>query len=385
MTRSSDRFASPTDSAAPSLQSQAIHWWVLLHSEDATAADHREFGAWIARSPEHIASYLNVGRLLLGLKSKSVVWPHTPAETLIREAQLDRALEAQVKVVSLASRLSSGPQLVRDHCTMPESARSNRRIARWVGGVAAMAVVALAVVLWPFTQPNPTYQTQLGEQRSVLLDDGSRITLNTNSAVEVEYSHDLRLVHLPKGEALFEVSRDEHRPFEVQIGEVKLRALGTQFNVDRRSDRTAVTVVEGRVALVPSSARASDRAPVGSNALGDLDTVLAAADRVVIAANGERSFSQLERPEVATAWLRRQYVFRDRPLREVAAELNRYNHDRILIEGDVLAQQSVTGVIQLNDPGAFVAFVSGIPEVRSTRSRDGTYVISSAPPVEAFH
>ena len=66
---------------------QAAEWWVLLHSDAASAADHREFGEWVARSPERVAAYLQTARLSSALQSDTVRWPDTPPEALIREAR----------------------------------------------------------------------------------------------------------------------------------------------------------------------------------------------------------------------------------------------------------------------------------------------------------
>lgn len=361
-----------TELAAAPVREQAIHWWVLLHSEDATPADHRAFGEWVMRSPERIAAYLNVARLEVGLKSGAVQWPDTTVDALVREARE----QADDNVVALTSRTAAHQSPAED--AVPVRSPSP---LRWVWRAAAVVLLGLSLITWQQQQPQPnlTYATEIGEQRSVLLDDGSLVTLNTDSAIEVAFTSDRRLVQLPKGEALFDVSHDAQRPFEVQVGDVKFRAIGTQFNVDRRDDRTAVTVVEGKVALVPVQAGTSSASRDSSMHADDIEAVLSAADRIVIAANGERSISRLENPALATSWLKRQLVFNDRPLREIAGELNRYNRERIVIQDEELADQAITGVIQLNDPAAFVEFVSGIPGVRSAQSSDGTFVISVAP------
>src|ERR1700734_3584180 len=70
-----------------SVLEQASHWWELLHGESAPTNDHREFGEWVARSPERVEAYLQTARLVHALKSPTVRWPTTPAEQLIREAK----------------------------------------------------------------------------------------------------------------------------------------------------------------------------------------------------------------------------------------------------------------------------------------------------------
>src|ERR1700722_12141546 len=70
-----------------SIAEQAADWWDFLHSDAASAADHREFGEWVARSPERVAAYLQTARLSNALRSDKIHWPDTSPETLIREAR----------------------------------------------------------------------------------------------------------------------------------------------------------------------------------------------------------------------------------------------------------------------------------------------------------
>src|SRR5580692_5988864 len=70
-----------------SVLEQASHWWELLHSDSASSSDHREFGEWVARSPERVEAYLETARLVRAIKSPRLIWPSTAAEVLIREAK----------------------------------------------------------------------------------------------------------------------------------------------------------------------------------------------------------------------------------------------------------------------------------------------------------
>ncbi len=105
-----------------------------------------------------------------------------------------------------------------------------------------------------------------GDQRTIRLDDGSIIHLNSQSRVHVRYSSGERLIELEQGQALFDVVRDATRPFRVRAGSADILAVGTQFDVYRRSggDLT-VTVVEGKVAVTdrgmkqPQPAGASEK------------------------------------------------------------------------------------------------------------------------------
>jgi transmembrane sensor len=336
-----------------SVSEQASHWWEVFHDEDASPADHREFGEWVARSPERVEAYLQTARLMQALKSPDTRWPSTPADVLIREAK------AAPQDALPISRGKPVPAV-----EVPRARETVR--TRFVFALAAMLLVGFGVA-WLMLQRPQQFSTQFGEQLSVLLDDGSRVTLNTASKIEVTLRKNHRMVRLVQGEALFEVAHDASRPFDVSTGNAVLRAVGTQFDVDVRPSQTTVTVVEGVVAMVHGGGGGSQHA--------ELPT-LAAADRVVITAAGPGTTEHGVHVSAAIAWMQRQLVFEHRPLGEVAEEFNRYNRDRITIESAELQGQEITGVFQSNDAASFVSFLSGIPGVVIRDDGRGGHVVT---------
>lgn len=102
---------------------------------------------------------------------------------------------------------------------------------------------------WFWAQRGILYETALGEHRTVVLDDGSRVDLNTATHLTVHLSRDRRAVALETGEVLFEVAPDPARPFVVTAGALRIRDIGTRFDVDRRPERVTVAVLEGRVQI----------------------------------------------------------------------------------------------------------------------------------------
>src|ERR1700723_3878162 len=225
-----------------SVLEQASHWWELLHSDSASSSDHREFGEWVARSPERVEAYLETARLVRAIKSPRLIWPSTAAEVLIREAKSSPETALPFSTTRVSASVGHG-----------KARRVQSRIA-WAAAAALVMGVGLALFMLETPQK---FATALGEQRSVLLADGSRVTLNTASTIEVDLRRGRREVRLVRGEALFEVAHDPARPFVVRAGNALLNDVGTQFNVDLRSDRTTVTVVEGRVAVDSGSPRGS--------------------------------------------------------------------------------------------------------------------------------
>ena len=112
-----------------SILEQASHWWELLHSDSASSADHREFGEWVARSPERVEAYLETARLVKAIKSPRLIWPSTAAEVLIREAK-------------------SSPETVLPFSPARVAESVDRRGARQSHGRLAWAAAAV-------TQPRP--------------------------------------------------------------------------------------------------------------------------------------------------------------------------------------------------------------------------------------
>ncbi len=338
-----------------SVTEQASAWWMLLNHGDATPADHHAFGEWVARSPERVEAYLQTARLTRALESGRLPWPDTPVDTLIREAK-----SAPVEVIGL-------PGL---HGRTASSHFSGWLWTRRpiVAGIAALVVGAVG---WSFFGPEH-YSTAIGEQRSVVLRDGTVVTLNTSSEIEVRMTRHHRTVDLIAGEALFDVARDPARPFDVDAGKTTVRAVGTQFNVDRRPTSTTVTVVEGRVAVF--TGKDPGAAPdVGASS----NRPLAAGEQLTVAPDTIARAAHVD-PAKATAWTQRKLVFEHRSLGEVADEFNRYNRERIDIESRDLRTQEITGVFEANNPESFTAFLAKIPDVVVERTRDNRVVVKEA-------
>jgi len=347
-----------------SVLEQASHWWELLHSDSASSSDHREFGEWVARSPERVEAYLETARLVKAIKSPRLIWPSTAAEVLIREAK-------------------SSPETVLPFSTARVAEPADRRGARHSHGriawaAAAVLLVGVGLVLFTLGKPQE-FRTALGEQRSVLLADGSRVTLNTASRIEVNL-HGRREVRLVQGEALFEVAHAA-RPFVVRAGNALLKDLGTQFNVDMHSNGTTVTVVEGQVAVDSPGAKEIAGAQADNGGRGTVEPlILGANDRVLVTPAGVGAPQRGVNIAASVAWTQRQLMFEHRPLSEVAEEFNRYNRDRIEIDSAELKGQEVTGVFDAKDPASFVAFLSSVPGVEIREGANGTHIVSLRSP-----
>jgi transmembrane sensor len=347
--------------SATSVLEQASHWWELLHGDSASSSDHREFGEWVARSPERVEAYLETARLVKAIKSPRLIWPSTAAEVLIREAKSS----PETVLPFSAARVAASVDRRADR-------QSHNRLA-WAA--AAVLLIGVGLVLFMLKTPQ-VFRTALGEQRSLLLADGSRVTLNTASAIEVNLRNRRREVRLVQGEALFEVAHDAARPFVVRAGNALLEDVGTQFNVDMHSNGTTVTVVEGRVVVDSPGARELAGAQADDSRRGAVDPlILGANDRVLVTPAGVGAPQRGVNVAASVAWTQRQLMFEHRPLSEVAEEFNRYNKDQIEIDSAELKRQEVTGVFDAKDPASFVAFLSSVPGVEIREGANGTHIV----------
>lgn len=364
--------------AMASVTEQASAWWLLLSEGDASAAERRAFAEWSTRSPERVGAFLQAARLTQVLGSPGTQWPDTSVEELVRAAQASRNEVTRLAPAQSNSRAgeSSGSRRFEASDARRHEGKDAGRAASSGWGVslagrlvagAAVAIAAAAIGLHFSSRPE-RIETAIGEQRSVQLSDGSLVTLNTASVVELRFSRDRRQLTLLAGEALFKVAHDAGRPFDVIAGSTTVRAIGTRFNVDRRENATTVTVVEGRVAVFAASAASPESA-------GD-SVSLGAGERVTRTVQGA---GQVARADVGTsiAWTERKLIFERRPLGEVASEFNRYNRQVIEIQGERLRGQEVTGVFQAGDPESFLMFLSRLPDVTVERTPDSRVIVRS--------
>lgn len=329
-----------------SLPEQAARWWRVMQDEEPSAGEKCEFAAWIAQSPTHVEEMLRLARFHKALSSGEVRWPGDASEALIR-----------------AAKTSSDGTVVPLSRPGTQRAEPTRRPVRAVAFGLAATVLLVVCVSWLAQSRAESFQTKIGEQRSVMLDDGSRVTLNTASRIDVRLLADRRIVDLVSGEALFEVAHDAQRPFDVRASDIVARAVGTQFEVDRRATRIEVTVVEGRVAVTAAKAAESH--------------LLSAGERIAVDSTGPGRVEKGINVTDAIAWTQRQLVFRRRPLGEIAEEFNRYNAAQVDIRSATLRKQEVSGIFRTDDVSSFVALLASKRGVHVVGNGSGGYIVTS--------
>jgi transmembrane sensor len=218
------------------------------------------------------------------------------------------------------------------------SERRYRTLRVTFGSIGALAaIVAIVLTINPFARD--VYATDVGQTRSIALEDGSRVMLDTSSRVRVAFSETARDVELIEGQAHFDVAKNPARPFRVRTRFAEVVAVGTSFDVAARPSRTTVTLIEGRVNV---------RSVKGPDAEGQPQT-LTPGEQLDIAGDGHFLGKKPVRIESVTSWQRGTLELDDVPLSEALATLNRYSATKIVIEGIPLESRRVSGVFVIGD------------------------------------
>ena len=223
-----------------------------------------------------------------------------------------------------------------------------RRRSFLLGGGAAVAASVVAAVGFSWQAAAATYTTRRGEIRLIPFEDGSSMTLNTASTARVKFTATERHVELVEGEAMFDVARDHDRPFVVAAGDMKVRALGTSFTVQRLAARPVqVMVRRGEVEI--------DR--VGS---GTTPVQRVAANMRAISTPAGSEIVPIAAAEVSRelAWREGMLSFEDMPLKQAADEFARYSDTRIAFADPAIGDETVTGLFAANNPVGFAKSVA---------------------------
>jgi len=236
--------------------------------------------------------------------------------------------------------------------------------------LVAAILLAVGAVIGYRAVLDPTYVTGIGEQRSLVLPDSSILELNARSKVRVRYSEHERAIDLLEGQALFHVAKSPARPFIVYTGETRVRAVGTEFDVYRKTTGTVITVVEGRVSVYGESP--TELPAPGSTAAGQVTRnealqTLDAGEQLTLTPGAIRKAEHANLVG-ATAWTQRQLVFDSTPLAEVAEEFNRYNTRRLSVDPVHLENFRVSGIFSSTDPASLIRFLHEQPGIRVTES-----------------
>jgi transmembrane sensor len=315
--------------SADTRKDAAIDWFLRRGAGPLTAREAQAFDAWLAQDPENEETYAAL----------DLVWSATnEVEDHPVVSERNRALTKAV-----------------------DRARTTRRT---VTAALAVAILGGAGAGWyGLVAPKPlatqAFETAVGQQATVTLPDGSRITLNTDTVVHTRADKNRRLVYLDKGQAFFRVAHDRRHPFVVTAAGRTVTALGTAFDVRVDHGALKVVLVEGKVRVESAPARALTATARPGVAPGPVNagaspraTEMTAGSELVAPDDADW---RLTRTNVnrETSWLRGQITFDDAPLGDIVAELNRYSTRKLVIEDDRLAKVRLGGIYTPGDVDGF--------------------------------
>lgn len=310
-----------------------------------------------------------------------------------------RACEA----VDTAGSLAAHPEIaeIRQAALEMRPAPSlNRRWGRWVGVAASIVALVLVVNIYSPIRPvgmvqeggsrvstaaaiSPTstmpdalvptpvvYSTVKGQHRTITLDDGSVVTLDTATTVQTAYSANRRDIALLQGQAFFRVAKDKARPFVVEVGDRKVTAVGTAFDVRMDGERVRVALIEGRVHVDPLKPKGLARW-VPSIGRETLD----AGQELVASRDGAMSVSTTD-VERMVQWQQDQLIFRDDTVEGAVAEFNRYSNQPIVIDDPRVASLRVSGVFRTDRQENFLAALTTYYPIGISHTAAGAIVIN---------
>ena len=291
-----------------------------------------------------------------------------------------------------------------------QKAGRNRWLRTIIRGYPLRAAIAVSfalvmvgvIVVWSLNRPDD-YRTAVGERRVVTLSDDSKVSLDSHSEVLVSYSDKARELTLLHGQARFDVAHNVERPFSVRAGGQKVIAVGTAFNVDLLGPKVLVTLIEGRVAVVPEYASVIDPHPNPSPSQGEGATsslrlrlpstsdgeghgvknakreagetkgeiFLSPGEQLIASAQSMPTVSPVN-IERATAWQAGQLVFDNEPLAQVVERVNRYSQRTVEIADPATAALKISGVFNTGDVEAFVKTITHYLPVQAETGSAGT-------------
>ncbi len=320
----------------------AADWFVRMNSGDVSLEETLAWQAWIHEHPSHGQAFADIEEISQALRD-------VPAPAVLPAALLARdRYDAAVPIGDWKSR------------------RPLRLPGAALGVAASFALIAL-IAFWRTPGATDAFETAVGENRSVTLADGSIVSLGGDTRIQVALSDSERAIELTHGEALFKVAKDSARPFKVRAGNATIIAVGTEFNVERDSDRAVVSVTEGRVVVKP----VTGLLPVSllQEFKPKLRSVRVSAGQQTTAGSaGVEEPTKMEDP--ATGWQIGHLAFRLQPLRYVLEDVNRYARKPIVLEAQDMGGLIITGTVERENIGGWVKSLEHAFDLQATEEAD---------------
>ncbi len=309
---------------AKDVNASAANWLERREFESWGAADEAELAAWLEQSWENRVAYWR-------LKD---AWEHTERLSALRPSSPKRA-GAQTQ------RKPFRPILFRVVAAAIVVAAVGAGVAAYLGGA---------------TPQDTVYATLVGGHQSVLLADGSKVELNTDTVLRARVGAHERLVTLEKGEAYFQIAHDPKHPFVVMAGAHRVTDLGTKFLVRRDNRNLEVAVTEGRVQLDTPDGRL--QSPV---LLTRHEAASVHDNKIFVTRKTAQSLTN------ELGWRHGFLVFDHTSLADAVAQFNRYNHGKLVIADPATARLTMDGTFPIDGIGAFTEVAQEVFKLHTER------------------
>lgn len=310
---------------------QAVDWMITLQEHSDDQALRSQFEEWLETSDKHQEAWQEIS------STKSLM-----SSLLETEAdELKRLKEDELSVRSL----NKSQQVGRVTVGALRPASGGFRFA------VLSSVFCLLLCLLYFSPLlmlylKSDYMTGVGDVRVISMVDGSKIHLDSQSAIQVDFEENSRTVHILKGRAFFDVSRDENRPFKVKSNRAEVTVLGTQFEVDTTEQKGAVSVVEGAVSVQLKDVEKRQKLSL---------TKLMKGDRYSFIDKEKRAENT---PEKFASWRKGKLIVDGWYAKDVIDELGRYYNGSVFFNGKLASLNKLSGVYDLNSPKDAIKLVA---------------------------
>lgn len=335
----------PDKTQREEIEAEAARLVVLLESS-TDPADRDAAHRWIASHPYHAVAYA----------SAADIWKKGER---IRLRADEQGSSEKGSIVDGGKALLQSNGVFAAHAPVV----SRRAVTTAIFSAAAAAVAGVGISRH-FALFGDHRITKKGQREVARLTDGSSISMNGDTSLDVLMDGNSRKVRLLRGEAMFDIARDEKRPFFVDLGDSEIRVLGTKFNIRRKEGVTELAVTEGVVRVTNAGAEPVN-VHAGSSALiqpGVATTLI--QDRALV--------------QQRVAWTEGFLEFEDKPLDEVVEEFNRYRKNPLVIGDPRIAGTLITGRFGLGESDEFVLALESSFDIKASKGGNGSVVLLQA-------
>lgn len=299
---------------------QAIDWLITLRSDDISDEELQNFAEWLAQDHAHSEAFAE-------------------AENLFD----DMSMAANFTSVHGSTFESKENDLSQPTTSLTKN-QSTRRWYTPALAIAACWITGIVLFFPPQTywwlQWISDYHTQTGELKEVILNDGSRLLLDSNSAVSIVFEDTIRNITLHTGRVQFTVADDSERPFSVTAGNWNIKALGTVFQVFKKNGNISIAVQEHSVSISSTSTASYSTASTG--------TIINNGQQLLVNNDILSTPTKAEMKQLS-AWQQQRLIVNDRPLSDLIEELEYYHNIHIILADSTLTDLRVTGVFSITN------------------------------------